>query len=134
MSAEIIDGKAIAADLRHQLEKEVRILTDGGTRPGLAVVLVGENPASMSYVTAKERDCEKVGIYSRDIRLPADTSQETLLKLISDLNSDEDIHGILVQLPLPSHINEQEVLMHVSETGAKLFSVRAGTPRLVSTE
>ena len=113
MSAEIIDGKAIAADLRQQLEKEVRILSEGGIRPGLAVVLVGENPASMSYVTAKERDCEKVGIYSRDIRLPADTSQETLLKLISDLNSDEDIHGILVQLPLPEGLDEEEVIRHI---------------------
>lgn len=113
MSAEIIDGKAIAADLRLQLEKEVRILTDGGTRPGLAVVLVGENPASMSYVTAKERDCEKLGIYSRDIRLPVDTSQEDLLKLISDLNSDQDIHGILVQLPLPEGLDEEEVIRHI---------------------
>ncbi|MDF1568542.1 MAG: bifunctional methylenetetrahydrofolate dehydrogenase/methenyltetrahydrofolate cyclohydrolase FolD [Spirochaetaceae bacterium] len=113
MSAEIIDGKAIAADLRHQLEKEVRVLSDGGIRPGLAVVLVGEDPASMSYVTAKERDCEKVGIYSRDIRLPVDTSRETLLKLISDLNSDEDIHGILVQLPLPEGLDEEEVIRHI---------------------
>jgi methylenetetrahydrofolate dehydrogenase (NADP+)/methenyltetrahydrofolate cyclohydrolase len=113
MSAEIIDGKAIAADLRQHLEKEVRILSNKGIRPGLAVVLVGENPASMSYVTAKERDCEKVGIYSRDIRLPADTSQEALLKLISDLNSDEKIHGILVQLPLPEGLDEEEVIRHI---------------------
>jgi methylenetetrahydrofolate dehydrogenase (NADP+)/methenyltetrahydrofolate cyclohydrolase len=114
MSAEIIDGKAIAADLRDQIKNEVRILSDRGLRPGLAVVLVGENPASMSYVTAKERDCEKVGIYSRDIRLPTDTSQDDLLNLISDLNSDDDIHGILVQLPLLEGLDEEEVIRHIN--------------------
>ena len=81
MSAQIIDGKAIAAGLRDQLTTEVEKLVSNGIRPGLAVVLVGDNPASISYVTAKEQDCEKVGIYSRDIRLPPEISQTELLRL-----------------------------------------------------
>ncbi len=85
MSARIIDGNEIAAGLREQMADEVKTLITSGIRPGLAVVLVGDDPASISYVTAKERDCEKVGIYSRDIRLSPDVSQEELLKLIADL-------------------------------------------------
>ena len=114
MSAEIIDGKAIAEKLRDQLAGEVAKLKDNGVVPGLAVVLVGENPASISYVTAKERDCEKVGILSRDIRLPADTPETDLLKLVDELNADEDIHGILVQLPLPAGMDEEKVIRRIS--------------------
>ena len=114
MSAQIIDGKSIAADLRGRLKEEVRILSEKNIRPGLAVVLVGENPASISYVTAKERDCDKVGIYSRDIRLPADTDEPEILKLIDELNSDDDIHGILVQLPLPAGMDEDRIINRIS--------------------
>ena len=110
MSAHIIDGNAIAADLRDSLAEKVVNLSSQGRRPGLAVVLVGENPASISYVTAKERDCEKVGILSRDIRLPGDTSQVELLRLLRELNDDDSLHGILVQLPLPGHIDEEKVI------------------------
>lgn len=110
MSAQIIDGKAIASDLRNELAAEVKNLSARGITPGLAVVLVGEDPASISYVTAKERDCEKVGIYSRDIRLSPELSQDELLKIIDNLNSDPDIHGILVQLPLPGHLDEETVI------------------------
>ncbi len=110
MSAQIIDGKAIAAEIRGQLAEKTTSLTEKGVRPGLAVILVGENPASISYVTAKERDCEKVGILSRDIRLPADTTEASLLELISDLNCDVQIHGILVQLPLPDGIDEERII------------------------
>lgn len=110
MSAQIIDGKTIASDIREQLAAEVKILSTNGVKPGLAVVLVGEDPASISYVTAKEHDCEKVGIYSRDIRLSPDISQDELLALIGDLNTDPAIHGILVQLPLPGHLDEEKVI------------------------
>ena len=114
MSARIIDGKQIAADLRDELAADVAELTGSGVTPGLAVVLVGENPASISYVTAKERDCEKVGIYSRDIRLPAETTEESLLEIISGLNADDDIHGILVQLPLPDGMDEEKIINAIS--------------------
>ena len=114
MSARIIDGKKIAADLRDRIAAEVRTLVESGLRPGLAVVLVGENPASLSYVTAKERDCAKVGVYSRDIRLPSDTSQDELIALVEELNDDDDIHGILVQLPLPDSIDEEAVIHAIS--------------------
>ena len=110
MSARIIDGKAIAAEIRDELKAKVDASIRLGVRPGLAVVLVGEDPASISYVTAKERDCEKVGIYSRDIRLSADTKQDELLGLIDELNSDPNIHGILVQLPLPDTFDEERVI------------------------
>ncbi|MBN1685440.1 MAG: bifunctional methylenetetrahydrofolate dehydrogenase/methenyltetrahydrofolate cyclohydrolase FolD [Spirochaetales bacterium] len=115
MSAEIISGKQIAAEIRAELAKEVAEMKMKGVTPGLCVILVGDDPASKSYVTAKERACEEIGIYSDDNRLPADTSQEELIALIEKMNSDPAIDGILVQLPLPSHINEQEVLMHVSQ-------------------
>ena len=114
MSARIIDGKAIASNLREQLTEDVKKLITDGIRPGLAVVLVGEDPASISYVSAKERDCEKVGIYSRDIRLSPEISQDKLLKLIEELNADPDIHGILVQLPLPEGLNEETVISAIS--------------------
>jgi methylenetetrahydrofolate dehydrogenase (NADP+)/methenyltetrahydrofolate cyclohydrolase len=114
MSAKIIDGKAIASDLHSQLTEEVKVLVADGNRPGLAVVLVGDNPASISYVTAKERACDKIGIYSRDIRLPGDTSQEKLLEVVEELNNDPEIHGILVQLPLPDGLNEETVINAIS--------------------
>lgn len=109
----IIDGKALSQEMREQLKKEASALKDNGITPGLAVVLIGEDPASKSYVTAKERACDSIGILSKDIRLPEDTSQEELLSLVEQLNRDEGIHGILIQLPLPSHISEQEVIMAI---------------------
>lgn len=109
----IIDGKALSQEMREQLKKEASALKDNGITPGLAVVLIGEDPASKSYVTAKERACESIGILSKDIRLPEDTSQDELLSLVEQLNRDEEIHGILIQLPLPSHISEQEVIMAI---------------------
>lgn len=114
MSAKIIDGKAIAANIREELKGEVAKLTERGVKPGLAVVLVGEDPASISYVTGKERDCEKVGIYSRDIRLPVETSEDELLGIVAELNKDPAIHGILVQLPLPEAIDEERVISAIS--------------------
>ena len=113
MTAKIIDGKQVAADMRAELKEKVAKLKDKGVKPGLAVVLVGEDPASKSYVTAKERACGEIGIYSDDNRLPAETTEEDLLALIEKLNKDPKINGILVQLPLPKHINEDKVLLAI---------------------
>lgn len=114
MTAKIIDGKAIAAEIRAGLAKEVEKLTAQGNTPGLDVVLVGDNPASKVYVRMKKRACEEIGVNSTIHRLPEETSQEELLKLINDLNANDKVHGILVQLPLPSHLDEEEVINTIS--------------------
>jgi methylenetetrahydrofolate dehydrogenase (NADP+)/methenyltetrahydrofolate cyclohydrolase len=113
MTAKIIDGKQVAAEMRAELKAEVAKLKEAGIVPGLAVVLVGEDPASKSYVTAKERACEEIGIYSNDNRLPADIGQAELMALVDKLNKDPKINGILVQLPLPKHLDESEVLLAI---------------------
>ncbi len=113
MTARIIDGKQIAADIRAELRDEVAALKKRGIVPGLGVILVGEDPASQSYVTSKERACEEMGIFSDDNRLPAGTSQEELMALVRRMNGDPKINGILVQLPLPRHLNESEVLLAI---------------------
>jgi len=113
MSAKIIDGKAIAAQMREELKAQVSGLKKKGIAPGLGVILVGDDPASKSYVTAKEQACAEIGIYSDDNRLPASSSQQELMALVKKMNSDPKIHGILVQLPLPKHLNESEVLLAV---------------------
>ena len=115
MSAVIIDGKQVAKEIRAELEVQVRQLkAEKGIVPGLAVVLVGQDPASQSYVTAKEKACAEIGIYSDDNRLPAETSEAELLALISKLNADPKIHGILVQVPLPKHIDESRVILAIA--------------------
>ncbi|MGA1524988.1 MAG: bifunctional 5,10-methylenetetrahydrofolate dehydrogenase/5,10-methenyltetrahydrofolate cyclohydrolase, partial [Planctomycetota bacterium] len=113
MTAEIIHGKQIAQDIRAELQQEVASLVAQGIRPGLGVILVGDDPASNSYVTAKEKACEEIGIYSDDNRLPAETTQEELLAKVAAMNADPKINGILVQLPLPKHIDEAAVLMAI---------------------
>ncbi len=113
MAAKIIDGKQVAADMRAELKTEVAALAAKNIVPGLGVVLVGEDPASQSYVKAKERACEEIGIYSDDNRLPADTPQHELLALVEKLNRDPKINGILVQLPLPNGLDESEVLLAI---------------------
>ncbi len=113
MTAQIIDGKQVAADMRAELKEEVAKLKEQGIVPGLGVILVGEDPASNSYVTAKERTCEELGIYSDDNRLPEETTQQELLALVEKMNNDPKINGILVQLPLPKHLNEAEVLLAI---------------------
>ncbi|WP_223066545.1 bifunctional methylenetetrahydrofolate dehydrogenase/methenyltetrahydrofolate cyclohydrolase FolD [Paenibacillus caui] len=110
MSATIINGKQVSADIRSQLRQEVDALKAKGVQPGLAVVLVGEDPASQVYVRNKEKACIDLGYYSEVHRLPASTTQEELLGLIDKLNGQATIHGILVQLPLPSHIVEKPVI------------------------
>ncbi len=109
----IIDGKAIAQDIRKEAAERARILIDKGIIPCLAVILIGENPASMSYVTSKEKDLAEAGMASRDIRLPSSTTEAELLTLIKTLNDDPLVHGILVQLPLPKHINEDTIIMAI---------------------
>jgi methylenetetrahydrofolate dehydrogenase (NADP+)/methenyltetrahydrofolate cyclohydrolase len=113
MTAQIIDGKQVAADMRAELKEDVAKLKEQGIVPGLGVILVGEDPASNSYVTAKERTCEDLGIYSDDNRLPEETTQQELLALVEKMNNDPKINGILVQLPLPKHLNEAEVLLAI---------------------
>lgn len=109
--ARIIDGKAVAASVREEIaERAARLLETSGKRPGLAVVLVGEDPASQVYVRNKERTAEACGFHSVKHSLEADTAEADLLALIKKLNDDPAIHGILVQLPLPGHINESKVL------------------------
>ena len=107
----VIDGKALAASLRAEIAKGVEELkTAKGVTPGLAVILVGDNPASVSYVTAKEKAFREAGMASREIRLPTETSEADLLALVRELNADAAVHGILVQLPLPRHIGEKGVI------------------------
>ena len=111
MSAKIIDGKAIAAQIRQNVKQRVdKRLAEGIRAPGLAVILVGQDPASEVYVNSKRRDCAEVGFVSKSHDLPADTTQETLLALIEKLNGDDSIDGILVQLPLPQHIDPKTVI------------------------
>lgn len=127
-SANILDGLEVSAavirEVRARIEDHVQ---GGGRRPGLAVVLVGEDPASAIYVKAKRRDCEKAGILARDIDLPAHTTQQELLELIDTLNDDPGIDGILVQLPLPAHIEEtavtNRILARKDVDGFHAFSV-----------
>lgn len=112
--AQIIDGKKVAEQLRQELAEEVAALVKQGITPGLAAVLVGEDPASQVYVRMKEKACAKVGLMSRGVRPPADVPQEELIAQIEELNRDPAVHGILVQLPLPKHLDTPEVLQHVS--------------------
>jgi methylenetetrahydrofolate dehydrogenase (NADP+) / methenyltetrahydrofolate cyclohydrolase len=115
VTARIIDGKAIAAEVRAEVKAAVdRLVADEGITPGLATVLVGEDPASQVYVSSKRKACARAGINSWDHDLPADTPQDDLLELIARLNADPGVHGILVQLPLPDHVDEELVLDAVS--------------------
>lgn len=109
----IIDGKALAKQKRAEMAEKVQELKAMGVTPGLAVVLVGEDPASEIYVRNKHKACEEVGIYSRVIKLPEDTKEEDLLKLIDELNQDSALDGILVQLPLPKQINSDKVIERI---------------------
>ena len=114
MSAVVIDGKQVAADVRAEVANKVSELKKKGIAPCLAVILVGENPASVSYVTGKQKALAEVGMVDRSVHLPESTTEEELLKLIDQLNADASVHGILVQLPLPKHINEEKVIMAIS--------------------
>ena len=113
METKIIDGKQIASDVRADVAKKVAELKEKGVFPCLAVILVGENPASVSYVTGKRKALAEVGMVDKSITLPESTGEDELLKLIDELNKDDSVHGILVQLPLPKHINEDKVIMAI---------------------
>ena len=108
-----IDGKAVAEKIKAQVAEEVAALKAQGICPGMAVVLVGDDPASKIYVNNKKKACAQTGIYSEEHVLPAETTQEELLALIAKLNADEKIHGILVQSPLPKHLDEKLVVEHI---------------------
>ena len=110
MTARIIDGKSIAKELRESLAPRVAALKEQGITPGLTVIVVGDDPASAIYVRNKERACVKLGMNSQVLRFPAETTQEEILNTVRLLNQDDSVHGILVQLPLPRHIDEQAVL------------------------
>lgn len=110
MTAQVIEGKKISDQIREEIKAEAARLIAKGIVPGLAVVLVGEDPASKVYVGSKEKACQQLGFYSEVHRLPADTTEAELLQLIDKLNHQDTINGILVQLPLPKHINEKAVI------------------------
>jgi methylenetetrahydrofolate dehydrogenase (NADP+)/methenyltetrahydrofolate cyclohydrolase len=114
MAAEIIDGKKISEDIRREVKEATqRLHTQQGFVPGLAFILVGDNPASQSYVRMKGKACEEVGFYSVTERMPAQTPQDVLLRKVDEFNTDSRIHGILVQLPLPKHIDEHKVVERI---------------------
>lgn len=112
--AKIIDGKAISKQIREEIAAETAAFAEkNGFKPGLAVVIVGEDPASQVYVRNKRKACDEVGFYSESYELPAETTQEELEALVDKLNNDDAIHGILVQLPLPKHLDETRVLLKI---------------------
>ena len=112
--AQIIDGKAISAQIRQEIKQETEeFAKKHGFRPGLAVIIVGEDPASQVYVRNKKRACDEVGFYSESYELPASTTQEELSALVDKLNADNKIHGILCQLPLPKHLDENSVILRI---------------------
>jgi len=113
MSAQLIDGKKVAKNVRKELRPRIRTLLEHGVTPGLAAILVGDDPASATYVGSKEWACQKLGLHSEIIIRPASLSQEELIAIVNDLNNDDRIHGILVQSPLPSHIDELSVTMAI---------------------
>ena len=139
MPAELIDGKALAQDVRRQVAAEVAALTsESGIVPGLTVILVGDDPASQVYVSSKQKASSAAGMNGAILRLPAETSQAELLATIDRLNDDPAVHGILVQMPLPRHIDEQAVIQRVSPSKdvdgfhpINFGLLAQGTPRFV---
>jgi methylenetetrahydrofolate dehydrogenase (NADP+)/methenyltetrahydrofolate cyclohydrolase len=113
MNAKIIDGKKISAEINEELKGDIEKLKADGITPGLVAVLVGENPASKVYVNMKRKRCDELCLYSDTIKLPEDTKQEDLIEVVEKLNNDPKVHGILVQLPLPKHLKEEEVLRRI---------------------
>lgn len=114
MSAKILDGKKIAFEIKEELKDEILRLKKKGIIPGLAVVLVGNDQASQVYVNSKKKACEEIGIYSQILKMSENADQKELQEIIKRLNSDEKIHGILVQLPLPKHINEEKIIESIN--------------------
>lgn len=113
MAAQIIDGKSIAQSIREEIKIKAEALKTKGITPCLAVILVGSNPASVSYVTGKQKALAEVGMNDRSVRLPESTTEQELISLIQELNADKSVHGILVQLPLPQHIDEEKIILAI---------------------
>lgn len=113
MGADIISGKEISDEIKEELKGRIALLNEKGVTPGLAVVLVGEDPASQVYVRMKGKSCDELGLYSETRRYPEDLPEDELLGVIDELNADPRIHGILVQLPLPKHIDENKILLRI---------------------
>jgi len=113
MTAQIIDGKLVAKNIRKALKQRIKFLSEKGVIPGLAAVLVGDDPASQTYVASKARACEKLKMYSETIIKPSQTTQTELLNIVTNLNNNRKIHGILVQSPLPNHIDELSVTLAI---------------------
>lgn len=111
--AKIIDGKAISAEVRAEIKKEVSLLAENGIKVCLAVVIVGDDPASQVYVRNKKKACDETGIASEIIAMPSETTEKELISVLDGLNSRSEINGILVQLPLPKHINERNIIAHI---------------------
>lgn len=116
MSAEIINGKKIAEQIKIELKDEIEYLKKQGITPGLATILVGNDPASSTYVRMKEKMCTELGILTKSFRLPLETKEDELVAILNDLKIDDEIHGILVQLPLPKHINERNIIRTIPES------------------
>lgn len=114
MTAQVLNGNEMSKQIREELKQEIQSLTDKGVQPGLAVILVGEDPASKVYVGRKAKTCEQLGVYSEVHKLLESTDENELLELIQQLNNNDRIHGILVQLPLPEHISEKAVIDAIS--------------------
>ena len=138
MAARILDGKSLAAQIRAAVKRDVEALAQRGIRPGLAVILAGDNPASRVYVRNKVRACEETGVRAELYELPASVSEEALIDRVLSLNDDADVHGILVQLPLPKQVNARKVLESVAPAKdidgfheANLGALLAGAPRMV---
>ena len=113
--AEIIDGKLVSSKIKEEIKLEIENMKKNGEQiPGLAVIIVGEDPASKVYVKNKQKDCEEVGMYSEEYALPESTTEQELLELVQKLNAKDDIHGILVQSPVPDHINENIIIENIS--------------------
>jgi len=138
MAARILDGKSLAAELRARVKREVALLAQRGIRPGLAVILAGDNPASRVYVRNKTRACEETGVHSRQLDLPGSISEAALIAEVEKLNAERAVHGILVQLPLPKHVDATRVLEAVAPAkdvdgfqAQNLGALLAGAPKLV---
>ena len=136
--AQIIDGKLTSATSREEIKVEAAALTAKGTQPGLAVIIVGEDPASQIYVRNKEKACDEVGFYSEKYALPAETTEAELTALIDKLNKDDKIHGILVQSPLPKHLDEKRIvaqILPIKDVDAfseeNVGKITLGTPRFL---
>ena len=112
--AKILSGKVVSQRIKDELKEEVKELNAKGIFPGLAVIIVGDDPASRVYVNSKKKACEEIGVYSEEYALPAETSEEELLGLVEKLNNEPKINGILVQLPLPKHIDEETIINAIS--------------------